>query len=126
MSAGVFTRSKYEATYGTPPNQIHPIRVQPETIAAEIDSTPNDPPTGDITVPISAIISRGKRAKGLIPRIVTLQLPATGQPTGYKAGSIVRIPALTPAFYAAATPGAECTYLGVTCTVVSASNEIVR
>jgi hypothetical protein len=125
MSAGAFVRSKYAADYGAG-DQIHPIRVQPETISLVIDSEDNDPPSGDISNPISAVVSNSRRKLGLTPRIITLQLPATGQPTGYKPSGIVRVPALNRTIFDAAQKGDEATYLGVTCIVVSKSTEIAQ
>ena len=107
MSAGSFTTAKYEAAYNTVAAQVHPIRVQPETLEASIDSVTNDQTSANLTSPISAVISRGVRAKGLRPRTVTIQFPATGQPSGYKAGGTTVIPALTGEFYSAAIVGAD-------------------
>lgn len=127
MSAGNFSRSRYEASYAA--NAIHPIRVQPETLAAAtVGGTPvsNAPPTAGITNPISAVSSLGRRAKGLKPRMVTLQLPvATTPPTGYSVGSIVRLPILTEALFESLNTGDEMTYLSVTWDVVSTSPEEV-
>lgn len=123
MSAGAFVISRYEASYAA---NIHPIRVQPETTAASIGGTDNDPPAGVVNNPISVVVSRGRRSRGLIPRTVTLRAPATGQPAGYLALGLTTIPALTEAFFTAATAGAEVTYLGATFTVVGRSPEIVR
>lgn len=122
MSAGAFTRSKYSADYGAG-TAIHPIRVQPETLLAAIGSVINVAPEGDINNPISAITSKGKRARGLRPRTVTLQFPLVSPPTGYKAGGFTVIPALTSEFYDVAITGAECIYLGAACQVVSRSAE---
>lgn len=122
MSSGSFVRSRYGADYGDG-TAIHPIRVQPETISLTINSEDNDPPAGAINNPISAIVSRGKRSSGLIPRIITLQFPATGQPTGYKALGFVRVPALNATIWQSAQRGDTATYLGVSCTVVSKSAE---
>lgn len=122
MSAGNFIRSRYEASYSTP-GVIHPIRIQPETAAATIGGIANDPPAGNITNPISASISRGKREKGLKPRTLSIQFPATGQPTGYKASGTTVIVALTLDFWNLAAPGTTITYLGVSCTVIGRSAE---
>lgn len=123
MSAGRFLRSKYAADYGDG-TAIHPIRVQPETIQAVVGAEDNDPPAGEINNPISAQISRGRRSRGLSPRFITIQLPATSSPpTDYAAGSITRIPALNAAFFGACVPGAIVEYLGVQWEVVSASPE---
>lgn len=124
MSSGAFQATKYQATYSN--SAIHPIKVQPETIAASIGGTTNAPPTGAVTNPISARVSGGKRTRGLVPRTVTLRAPATGAPTGYLPNGITRIPALTPAFSAVAIYGASCTYLGATFVVVSALPEVAR
>lgn len=124
MSAGVFTNTKYQASYGDGTN-VHPIRVQPETITASIGGTANTAPTAAQSNPIQCRVSGSKRSIGLIARSVALQAPATGQPTGYKPLGITRIPALTETFYNAATKGATCTYLGVAFVVVSRSLERV-
>lgn len=122
MSAGEFSLSKYAASYDAA--AIHPIRVQPETIAASIGGTTNSAPTGALNNPISASVSLSNREIGLRPRFVTLQAPATGQPAGYKAGGVTRIPALQEAFWNAAVKGASVTYLGIsTWTVISREAE---
>lgn len=123
MSAGAFEISRYEASYAA---NIHPIRIQPETAAASIGGVDNDPPAGAANNPISVVTSRGRRSRGLIPRTVTLRAPATSQPAGYLASGLTTIPALTEAFFNAATAGASVTYLGATFTVVGRSPEIVR
>lgn len=124
MSSGSFTITKYAASYGDG-DEIHPIRVQPETLTATIDGTANSAPAGAQTNPIQARVSGGKRQIGLLARYVTLQAPASNQPDNYQAGGITRIPALTEAFYNKATKGASCTYLTKTYTVVSRSRERV-
>lgn len=124
MSQGAFVNSRYSAEYAA--DTIHPIRVQPETLALVVDSEDNDPPAGSITNPISAVVSLGNRAKGLKPRTISIRLPLTGQPTGYLPGSVLVIPALNQVIYDAAQPGDSATYLGVTCTVVGKSPERAR
>lgn len=126
MSAGTFIRSRYQASYGGG-TAIHPIRVQPETIAFDAGSDTNDPPSGAINNPISAKISLSSRGLGLRPRFVTIQLPSTSTPpTGYRAGSITKIPILTPGVFASLAPGDEVTYLGVPWSVVSTTAEEVK
>lgn len=123
MSSGAFVRSKYQSSYDAA--QIHPIRVQPETIAASIGGVANTAPSGATTSPISAKVSGTRRSIGLTARRVTIAAPATGQPTGYLPGGKTTIPALTGAFFNAAIKGAAVTYLGVaTFTVVSRSSEV--
>lgn len=122
MSAGRFTRTKYQATYGGGTN-IHPIRCQPETLDATGNGETNNPPAGALTNPISAQISRGKRAKGLTPRYVTIQFPEDDPPEGYKPLGITRIPCLTEPFFEAQVTGGIIQYLGVNCEVVSTTVE---
>lgn len=123
MSAGGFARTRYAADYAA---QIHPIRIQPETAAATIGGTANAAPTDDITNPISAVVSAGKRDLGLCPRKVNIQFPLTGQPTGYNPGGTIGIVALQKAWWDLAVPGSTVTYLGVACEVVGRSPEQVR
>lgn len=129
MSSGAFSKSKYAASYGDGTN-IHPIRVQPETITCSVNSVANTAPTGAVTSPISALVSRGRRARGLIVRTVTLRADATTPPTGYKPGGLTTIPCLTTAFFnacAAATDTTTVSYLGSTNWKVSyVSDEKVR
>jgi len=123
MSAGRFTRSRYAAEYTA--GAIHPVRVQPESVAASIGGTTNAPPAGAATNPISAKVSGGRRELGLRARRVTMSAPTTTPPTGYLAGGLTTIPALNLAFYNAAVKGAVCSYLGVSFEVVSRSAEVV-
>lgn len=124
MSAGAFVRSRYAATYDT--DAIHPIRVQPETEDAICNLVANSPPGGSANNPISARVSGGKRTLGLTCRRVILQAPTSGEPSGYLKGGITSIPALTQAFYNAATKGSACTYLGAEFIVVGRSPEYVN
>lgn len=124
MSAGAFVLSKYEADYSAT-TQVHPIRVQPETISASTTTVSNDAPIDDVTNPISAIVSKSNRGLGLKPRTIRIQFPMTGQPANYQPGGVTTIPALTKAFYASAVKGATITYMTVQCTVVGRSPERV-
>jgi len=118
MSAGNFVTSRYRASYASP-IQIHPIRVQPETLLAEIDGLANAATTDAINNPIVAAATGSRRSNGLKARRVRLQLPVgTTPPAGYRANGITTIPALQPAFFALATKGAVCRYLGVDWVVV--------
>lgn len=125
MSAGPFVISRYAASYGGS-TAIHPIRVQPETLSADIAGTTNDPPAGALNNPISASASKSKRSFGLGARSITLRGPVTSPPTGYLPGGLTKIPCLTTAFYNLAVKGTEVDYLGVTFTVVSQSPEDVK
>jgi hypothetical protein len=122
--AGVFTNSFYLASYGAG-TLVHPIRVQPETLAATISGTANGAATGPATSPIQARVNGTRREIGLRARSITLQAPATAQPTGYKPLGYTRIPCLTPTFYNLAIKGAVVSYLGASFTVVSQNPEQV-
>ena len=122
MSAGVFAIAKY-ASSNTGVN--HPIRVQPETIAAAVGATTNAQPAGGVGNPISAQVSRSRRSLGLHARTVTAKSPVE-PPEGYSVASVIRIPALTEAFFTACIKGASLSYLGTTWTVIGRANEEVR
>lgn len=117
MSAGIFTRSSYEADSG----EIHPIRVQPETIG-----TANAAPAGTITSGISARVGGSRRSLGLHARGIRLAFPETGAPAGYKAGGTTFIPILTPAAFTPLQKNATFTYLGVACTILSKVPEVEK
>lgn len=121
MSAGQFTRSRYEADN----DDIHPIRVQPETLAASLGGGANAAPSGTVNVGISARSSQSSRAFGLRPRQVTLAW--TGEPpTGYDDRGTIRIPILTKTRFDAIVVGGTGTYLGASVTVVGKSPESKR
>jgi len=133
MSSGVFDRTKYETGLVAPggsANLICFIRVQPETVACTVNALPNSPPEDDISLPLTAVSSRGRRAKGIIPRTVTLVAGTTGQPAGYKPGGFTTIPCLTQLFFdecALATSETTVNYLGSTTWKVSyVSSERIR
>ena len=127
MSAGAFINSRYAANYAAA--TIHPIRVQPETIAASAaapgGAVTNDPPADPTTNPISAQVTKSTRSLGLHARLISIKVTGT-PPTGYLAGSTVRLPALTPAFAAAAIKGVVITYLGATWEVIGTRAEVTR
>jgi hypothetical protein len=120
MSAGAFIRTTYEADSG----EIHPIKVQPETVAANIGAA-NGAPGGAATSGISAKVSGGRREIGLLARKVRVAF--TGAvPDGYEPGNTLSIPVLTSATYNAALPGTTGTYLGSPVVVVGRTPESVR
>jgi hypothetical protein len=125
MSTGAFTRTKYEASY-LGGGDIHPIRVQPETISADAGGTTNAAPTGDKTSDISAVVSLGQRQKGLGARTVTLQWTTVPTGSGYLPNGYITIPALTPAFYNACTVGTEVSYNGGTAQVAFRTPETAK
>jgi len=120
MSGGAFTLSKYQSD--TTAN-IFACRIQPETAACTIATVANAAPAGAVTMPGRIRLSSGRKTVGVRPRKVSLQWTAT-PPLGYKAGAVVKIVALTPAFFAACTIGATGTYAGVAVQVVGRSPEL--
>lgn len=121
MSAGVFIYSKYERNDGS----IQRIRIQPETLAAELPTaTPNAAPAGAIDTATTVRARGSKRAFGVRARQVTLQF--TGAlPDGYS-GDPVSIPILTNAVFNGIALGTTGTYLGQAVEVVGSSSEQVR
>lgn len=122
MSAGNFINTRYDADYDV---AIHPIRVQPETITAEIGTIVNAPPTAPATSPISAQVSRSTRSLGLHARVVFAKIAGT-PPTGYAAGSTIRLPVLNSTFYNAALKGVLIQHLGTTWTITGRRGEVTR
>jgi hypothetical protein len=124
MSAGAFSTSKYDSTAT---DLIHPIRVQPETLALQLGSTANAAPSGTAVLP-SAQVSRGKRSIGINARTVTIKFAAGSVPTGYKAESPITLPWLQEnAAFTGAVPGVTAvTYLGQTAILVGKSPEFTR
>jgi len=128
MSAGPFLIAVYTATYGGGAN-LHPIRIQPETLTAAAGSAINSQSDSDATSPISAQVSQSRRGLGLHARMVNLRLATGSTPPagGYTAASTTRIPALNQAFYdACAIPGATVSYLGTVWRVTGVLAEKTR
>lgn len=125
MSAGRFELSKYQARYGAG-TAIHPIQVQPETLLLTIASAANDEPAGEITSPISARVSGGRREVGLNAELVRFTFDEGEEPAGYKADGVLTLPLLSTAIRVVAIRGATGTYLGAPITVVGRSAETVR
>lgn len=120
MSAGSFTRGRYQADNGS----IHPIRIQPETAAANIGAV-NAPPTGAVTVPLFARARKSRRAFGLGARTVRVRFTAA-VPDGYAPNQILTIPILTPTVFNGITPDQTGTYLGAPVVVIGTTAESRR
>lgn len=123
MSAGAFTTTKYQMSSENG-GYVLSCRVQPETLDAEIDSVENLAPLGAINAPGSAVISRGRRARGVNMRYVTLKWTGA-KPAGYS-GATVRIPVLTPSAFAAWEVEKTGTYLNLPVQVVGRTSETVK
>ncbi len=119
MSAGAFIRSRYQANN----DEVHPIRIQPETETLIIQGLPNEPPAVLPTQKIYAKVSGGKREFCLTPRSVTIVFNDIDPPGGYLDNSPIKLPILTQTVWDQILPGATGTYLGKTIEVVSRSPE---
>lgn len=99
--AGVFTKSRYESnTLG----DLHPIRVQPETLDIQLGAVANAPAAGTAVLP-SAQVSQSRRALGINARTITFKFVGT-PPTGYKQDSPITVPWLqNNAAFLEAVPG---------------------
>lgn len=124
MSQGPFVTRAYQASYDT--TQIHPIRVQPETAGLSITiggtATLNTGSTSAINNPISAVVSRGRRSKGLNARLIRVKFLQGEEPESYTPNSAIALPVLNPALMNA-VEGATGTYLGGTVVVVGTTPE---
>lgn len=120
MSSGNFVSSRYEADSGT----IYRIRVQPETLAANVGGA-NTAPAGAIDGEGTVRVGGGNRKFGVKARSVTLAW-AGEPPDDYAEGEYLRVPILTPARYNSISLGATGTYLGASVTVVGKNPERVR
>lgn len=118
MSAGNFIRTFYEADNA----EIHPLRLQPETLGATFDSVDNDAPEGPATSEISAQVTGSRRGLGLFARYVTVAFTAT-PPAGYALGQRYRITVPSLSVFTAIAPNSEGTYLGIATQVISKSPE---
>lgn len=124
MSAGPRVVRAYSADYDNTMN--HPITVDEQTLELEIGGVANGDALGNVNNPISAVVSRGKRAAGLNARTVSVKFAEGAAPAGYSENSIIRLPWLRPATFGAIVRGAEGTYLGAEINVIGKSPESVR
>jgi hypothetical protein len=119
MSAGAFVLSKYADNAGI----IHAIRVQPETLAAQVVTTANAAPTAGVTAGALRTRAKGSRRRyGQRARGVVMRFTAA-PPTGYLANQNYSIPILVKATWDLATDAGVGTYLGVATVIVSKYDE---
>lgn len=125
MSAGNYVIGRYTATYDN--TQIHPIRVQPETLELVVvvggSNVTNGSATGSINNPISAIVSKSRRGIGLVARLIRVRFTGT-VPDDYQPGGTIALPVVNPAIMNV-SKGATGTYLGQEIVVVGTSPERV-
>lgn len=120
MSSGTFTIAKYQADSG----EIHPIRVQPETLLLNVGSV-NAQATGTLSSDISVRARKGKREFGIGARTVSFRFTAA-PPTDYAANQTYTMPILTAAVWDAAVKGTTGTYLSTAIQVAGKSRESVK
>ncbi len=115
MSSGAFTIVNYQFSNG----DLGSVRVQPETLALTIGGEANSEVAGARNVNRRVSVSGGRRRAGLLySRLVRITWTGAA-PAGYKAGSVVTLPLVNNAIYAAASvPDATGTYLGAGIRVV--------
>lgn len=88
MSTGAFQNSFYNSNKT---GDVHPIRIQPETLTLSVGGVANAAAAGPAGSPISAQVSQSKRSKGLNARTVTFKFtPAS--PAGYLVNSPITLP----------------------------------
>lgn len=120
MSSGGFVI----AGYSTDNADIVPIKVQPETLTATLGTANASAGAAFAAGFPSAQVSKGKRALGINARTVSIRL--TAELTGYKADSILRIPVMTQARWAALNKGTAVTYQSVAGVVAGKSPETIN
>lgn len=123
MSAGEFVTALYE-TSSDNGGDVHPMRVQPETLTLTIGGTPNAASPGPSTSALFARARKSKRAYGVGARLVRLRFTGT-LPTGYS-GDEVTVPVMQPSVFSGYTPLSTGTYLGADVEVVSRIAETYR
>lgn len=114
MSAGAFTRGRYQSDN----TDVHPIRVQPETILATFGTTQNIEPSAPIGDGLpSAKVSGGRRQFGVNARFAVIAFE-DDPPDGYKLNSPIKIPILLLTTYAGISKGQSVSYLDKTAIVL--------
>lgn len=121
MSSGAFTISKYETNDG----EIHPVRVQPETLACQFGSTANAAPAGAVTDNQRAKVTKGAREYGIGCRTVTITF-GENPPDEYRPYAYITLPVLQESVWDAITDGSAVTYLGTAGTVSYKSPERIK
>ena len=122
MSSGAFTL----AQYSTDADNIVPLRVQPETLAATLGSV-NASASGSLSAGFpSAQVSKSKRGLGIHARTVSIRFDEGQTPEGYAVGAVLRIPVTTKARFDALSKASAVTYLTKTGKVVGKSPERIN
>lgn len=98
MSSGNFVDAAYESNDG----RFYPMSVQPETVTLSLNGVGNVSATGpaDPTLP-SAVVSKGRRSRGVNCRLVRIRTPLVGGDANYVPRGIITLPVFLPATFAA-------------------------
>lgn len=126
MSAGAFINTRYQVSYSSGVQPIHPIRVQPEVISATIGDSENTPTASPANNPISAVVSLGKNQKGLRPRMLSIRLMDGQSVTGYQPRSVTKIVVFGSGTWDNTQVGDNVNYLGASWEVTGKLPEIAR
>jgi len=114
-----FINTLYQLSVGS---SIAPIRVHASTAAFAVGAATNAAPAGPANLPNSVKVSGHRRTKGITPRKVRFRFVTA--PTGYVQGSVISLPLLNNAIYAAIPAvGGAGTYLTVAVTIVGKTPE---
>lgn len=125
MSTGAFVEAVYES--GKPVPNLHPIRVQPETLTLTIDGAANSTAAADPTSELRAFSSSRNRRGAVNARKVGLEITASGD-NGYEVGSVVYVPVMTAATLSdyLFPAGKTGTYNGASVRVIGSSPERIN
>lgn len=116
--AGIFVRSRYKTDDG----KIFRCRIQPETALLAFGSQQNAPPVGNPTEKKELRLRKSVRETGITSRKIAVRW-VSDIPSGYKPGSILYIPVLTPEIFSAIQLDQQGTYLAGTIVVISKLGE---
>jgi hypothetical protein len=122
MSAGEFNTL---AIYETDQLERASITVQPETLLLELNGTVNESPPPPATLPVSAVVSKGRRSKGLNARLVRVAW-INAAPPGYDDRGVIALPWLAKATYDDLPKSATGTYLNFPVRLVGRTGEDAR
>lgn len=122
MSAGRFNTL---AIYETDNLETAGITVQPETLLLTLGGATNESPPPPASLPSSAVVSRGRRAKGINARLVRIAWTGAA-PIGYDDRGIIALPWLAKATFDALPNRATGTYLGSACRLVGKTSEDIK
>lgn len=120
MSSGKFISSKYQ----TDEENVHPCRIQEETLGFISGGIANAAPVAPINREASARMSSSQKRKGVNARTVRIRF--TTAPDEYKQDSILTVPILDKTNWDGYKIGTACTYLSTAGTIIGKSPEGIK